>query len=73
LLDVEAEVADRYLDVLTGRTRTGQNGSTWMVRSLARLEESGLSRGKALARLVQEYGKHMRTGGPVHTWPLPED
>jgi len=72
MLDVDAEVADRYLDVLTGRIRTGQNGSTWMTRSLARLEEPGLARGKALARLVQEYGRHMRTGQPVHTWSLPE-
>ena len=71
-MDVDATAADRYLEVLTGRIRTGQNGSTWMTRSLARFEESGLSRGKALARLVQEYGRHMRTGQPVHTWPLPE-
>ncbi|QCU78713.1 glutamate--cysteine ligase [Citricoccus sp. SGAir0253] len=71
LLDVDDAVADGYLDVLTGRTRTGQNGSTWMTRSLARLEDAGLSRGRALARLVRDYGEHMRSGEPVHTWPLP--
>ncbi|MGO1884232.1 MAG: glutamate--cysteine ligase [Citricoccus sp.] len=72
LLEVEDDVADHYLSVLTGRTRTGQNGSTWMTRSLARFEDSGLSRGKALARLVETYGEHMRGGDPVHTWPLPQ-
>lgn len=71
LLEVEDDVADHYLAVLTGRTRTGQNGATWMTRSLGRYEESGLSRGAALSRLVAEYGKHMRGGDPVHTWPLP--
>ena len=70
-LDVDEAVAEQYLGVLTGRTRTGQNGSAWMTRALARFEESGLSRGKALARLVAEYGRHMREGKPVHTWPLP--
>lgn len=72
LLEVEDDVADHYLSVLTGRTRTGQNGSTWMTRSLARFEDSGLPRGKALARLVETYGEHMRGGDPVHTWPLPQ-
>lgn len=71
LLEVEDEVAERYLSVLTGRTRTGQNGATWMTRSLARFEESGLSRDQALVRLVDTYGDHMRGGEPVHTWPLP--
>ncbi|MFB9074939.1 hypothetical protein ACFFX0_28635 [Citricoccus parietis] len=70
LLEVEDDVADHYLAVLTGRTRTGQNGATWMTRSLGRYEESGLARGTALARMVAEYGKHMRGGNPVHTWPL---
>lgn len=70
LLEVEDEVAERYLSVLTGRTRTGQNGATWMTRSLARFEESGLARGAALARLVGTYGEHMRGGEPVHTWTL---
>lgn len=71
LLEVETEVAEAYLEVLTGRTRTGQNGATWMTRSLGRLEESGAEREQALARMVAAYGAHMRDGAPVHTWPLP--
>ncbi|GAA1666184.1 hypothetical protein GCM10010977_05920 [Citricoccus zhacaiensis] len=71
LLEVEDDVADHYLAVLTGRTRTGQNGATWMTRALGRYEESGQARSQALASMVAEYGKHMRGGNPVHTWPLP--
>ncbi|MFC7403153.1 glutamate--cysteine ligase [Citricoccus sp. GCM10030269] len=71
LLDVDEQVAEHYLSVLTGRTRNGQNGATWMARTLGRFEDSCLPRKEALARLVDRYGEHMRGGEPVHTWPLP--
>lgn len=70
MLEVDPEVIDRYLGVLTGRTRNGQTGSDWMVRTLTGLEADGLSRQDALVELVARYRTHLETGEPVHTWPL---
>lgn len=71
-LGVDQHCIDRYLGVLTGRTRNGQNGATWMTRTLARLEEGGLARRDALGQLVGLYREHAVSSAAVHTWPLPQ-
>lgn len=71
-LGVDQDCIDRYLGVLTGRTRNGQNGATWMRRTLTRLEEGGLARPEALPQLVGLYREHAVSSAAVHTWPLPQ-
>lgn len=71
ILEVDAEVIARYLEVLTGRNRNGRNGATWMTQALQSLEKSGASRPEALATLTRLYASHSASGDPVHTWSLP--
>ena len=62
---------DRYLGVIEERCRTGLNGAEWQARSYHRLREhEGLARAEALAAMTRRYCALMRTGEPVHTWPV---
>nr|WDS96206.1 glutamate-cysteine ligase [Micrococcus sp.] len=70
MLEVDPAVIDRYMDVLTGRTRNGQTGAVWMSRTLKALEEGGMPRAEALAELVARYRRNVATHEPVHTWPV---
>ena len=70
MLEVDAAVIDRYMDVLTGRTRSGQTGADWMRRTLTALEYGGIPRAEALAELVSRYRRNVATHEPVHTWPV---
>ena len=69
-LDVAPQVIDRYLDVLTGRTRNGQTGAVWMTRTLRVLEDSGMPRSEALTELVARYRRNAASHEPVHTWEV---
>ena len=42
--EVASDVRDRYLGVIEGRAKTGNNGSTWQVATVQALQERGLSR-----------------------------
>ena len=70
MLEVDPAVIDRYMDVLTGRTRNGQTGAVWMSRTLKALEDGGMPRADALAELVARYRRNAATHEPVHTWPV---
>ena len=70
-LAVDQPVANRYLDVLRERARSEQNGATWQVGALRRLEQHGLDRRKALQEMTRLYWEHMHHSGAVHEWPLP--
>jgi hypothetical protein len=68
---VLAEEVDRLLAVIEDRATAGQTGAAWQRRTLAALEPR-LGRERALAAMLERYLEHQRSGGPVHTWPLPK-
>lgn len=61
-LDVDRADADRYLDVIEQRLRTGQNGAAWQLAHHARHGD--------LFRLTADYLEHQRSARPVHEWAL---
>jgi hypothetical protein len=69
---VAADVRDRYLGVIEGRAKTGQNGSAWQVATVRALQEQGLPRPQALAEMLRRYCDLMHSNEPVHTWDGPE-
>ena len=68
---VSTAAREEYLSVIEGRCQTRQNGATWQLECVARLEEAGADRRSALRGMLQRYSEHMHTNEPVHTWPLP--
>ncbi|MGK5548058.1 glutamate--cysteine ligase [Streptomyces sp. URMC 127] len=67
---VEPSDRDRYLGVVEGRCRRRTNGAAWQAATYHRALERGLDRHKALAVTTRRYCELMRTGEPVHTWPV---
>jgi Glutamate-cysteine ligase family 2(GCS2) len=68
---VHAAHAGRLLGVIEGRCSRRQNGASWQVDSVYRLQERGLAdRGEALRLMTQEYIDLMNSAEPVHTWPI---
>jgi gamma-glutamyl:cysteine ligase YbdK (ATP-grasp superfamily) len=65
---VAADVRDRFLGVIEGRAKTGHNGAAWQVSTVRALQESGMTRPRALAEMLRRYCDHMHTNEPVHTW-----
>jgi len=68
---VAPEVRDRYLSVIEGRAKTGQNGSAWQVATVHALQERGMDRRRALAEMLRRYCELMHSNEPVHTWKRP--
>ncbi len=66
---VDADVRDRFLGVIEGRTKAGRNGAIWQVATVQELEEGGMTRRAALAEMLRRYCDHMHANEPVHTWP----
>jgi hypothetical protein len=68
---VAPAVRDRLLGIIEGRCVTGQNGASWQVATLRRIEEhNAIDRREALRALVRRYTHYMHTNEPVHTWPV---
>ena len=67
---VDPEVRDRYLSVIEGRAKTGQNGSAWQVATVHALQERGMDRRRALAEMLRQYCELMHSNEPVHTWDI---
>ncbi|WP_031507203.1 glutamate-cysteine ligase family protein [Streptomyces megasporus] len=67
---IEPGDRDRYLSVVDERCRRRVNGASWQVDAYHRALESGLDREKALAATVRRYCELIRTGEPVHGWPV---
>jgi hypothetical protein len=65
---VDAEVRERFLDVIEGRARTGRNSASWQVSTVGRLQDGGMTRSAALAEMLRRYCEHMHSYEPVHTW-----
>ena len=61
--------ASRLLGIIEQRSLTGQNGATWQIAAVTRLEEAGLDRREALRQMTLRYIDLMHTNDPVHTWP----
>jgi gamma-glutamyl:cysteine ligase YbdK (ATP-grasp superfamily) len=70
-LGVDRDVRERLLRVVEDRARTGRNGATWQTATVHALQRRGLTRDRALTRMLGLYHDGMRTGEPVHTWPVP--
>ena len=68
---VSDAVRERYLGIIEGRCTAGTNGATWQSDAVARLEERGMERRRALREMLRLYAEHMAVNEPVHTWPLP--
>ncbi|MFI1801422.1 glutamate--cysteine ligase [Streptomyces sp. NPDC020379] len=67
---VEPADRDRYLGVIEGRCLRRANGASWQAATYHRARERGLGRDKALAATTRRYCELMRTGEPVHLWPV---
>src|SRR5690606_10943679 len=50
---VEAAVRDRLLGIIERRCVTGRNGAVWQTRTVAALEERGLTRPEALREMLR--------------------
>ncbi|MCH8629020.1 glutamate--cysteine ligase [Arsenicicoccus piscis] len=68
---VDADLRDRYLDIIEGRCTSETNGATWQSDCVGALERRGLSRNDALAGMLERYVDGMHSNEPVHTWELP--
>ena len=68
---VDGELVERYLGTIRDRVASGQNGATWMVRSLSAMKDQGV-RTERMAALTSAIVRHQEEGVPVHTWPLAE-
>ncbi|HXP18682.1 MAG TPA: glutamate--cysteine ligase [Streptosporangiaceae bacterium] len=67
---VSAGDASRFLSIIEQRCLTRQNGASWQVNSVHRLQDGGLSdRCEALRLMTQGYIERMNANEPVHTWP----
>ena len=70
-LAVDPADASRLLGIIEGRCLLNQNGASWQVDSVHRLQERGLAdRGEALRLMTQDYIGRMNSKEPVHTWPI---
>lgn len=68
LADAEAR---RYLEIISARVATGQNGARWQLDAWEALAgiPNRIARAEAVTR---ELMARQSTGAPVHTWTLPE-
>jgi CBS domain-containing protein len=66
---VAEEDIQRYLEVITARADSGQNGSRWMVNSFRRLKKA-FGRDEAMVKLTASMHKQRLSKKPVHSWKL---
>ncbi|MEV7215196.1 glutamate--cysteine ligase [Kitasatospora cineracea] len=68
---IEPRDRDRYLGIIEQRCLRRTNGAAWQAATVHRLREHhNLDPNEAIAAMTRRYIDHMRTGEPVHTWPL---
>lgn len=70
---VSTVAAERYLGVIEGRCLSRQNGATWQLDCVYRLESNGMDRLSALHQMLALYVENSESNEPVHTWALPSD
>ena len=66
---IDAEDADRYLEVIGRRVKTGRTGAHWMLESLSEMKGVG-SRGERLAAVTAGMFDRQVRGRPIHKWSL---
>jgi hypothetical protein len=75
-LQVDADLVEKYVQVLHERAVTGQTGAQWQLDCLTGLEAGrgapGLGRPAALTHMTALYSGHSHSNDPVHTWKLQE-
>jgi hypothetical protein len=72
LWKIDPAARDRLLGIIEQRCLRRTNGADWQAKAFHRLyDERGYDRLTALRELTRLYVDCMRTGEPVHTWPLP--
>src|ERR1051325_11275487 len=69
---VASEDIDKYLGIIEERTRCGQTGARWIMKSLS---ENGNSASKDAGRrrLTTAMLTNQKQGQPVHRWPIIEN
>ncbi|MFJ4675084.1 MULTISPECIES: glutamate--cysteine ligase [unclassified Kitasatospora] len=68
---IEPRDRDRYLGIIEQRCLRRTNGAAWQAATVHRLREHhGLGPNEAIAAMTRRYIECMRTGEPVHTWPV---
>jgi len=67
---IEAVDRDHYLGIVEERCRLRRNGAQWQAAVFHQGLDAGLDRRSALAAMTRRYSDLMRSGDPVHTWPL---
>ena len=68
---VASEDIDKYLGIIEERTRGGQTGARWMMKSLSAIGSSA-SKDASHRRLTAEILANQKRGEPVHRWPVIE-
>lgn len=66
---LEAAEIERYMGTIEARVKAQQNGSSWMIDSLAGLGTVG-SAAERHGALVKSALEQQKAGNPVHGWPL---
>jgi hypothetical protein len=61
---------ERLLGVIERRCVARRTGSVWQRETVATLERRGRTRDAALRGMLRRYVEHMRSGEPVHEWPV---
>jgi len=64
-LGISVEDRNKYLGIIYGRVKSGQNGSTWQ---RAFVQEHG----RDMQRLTQTYIQNQNRGLPIHKWGMQE-
>ena len=60
--EMDDDLTDHYLDVISSRLSSGRNGAQWQLAHFGRHGD--------LHKLTAAYVENQRTGRPVHEWPL---
>ena len=72
LWKIEPADRDRFLGIIEQRCVERRNGASWQAAAFHYFSDMrGLDRTWALTEMTRRYVDHMRTGEPVHTWPVP--
>jgi CBS domain-containing protein len=68
---VASDDIDMYLGIIEERTRGGQTGARWIIKSLSAIGSSA-SKDASHRRLTAEILANQKRGEPVHRWPVIE-
>ncbi|GAA4980993.1 hypothetical protein GCM10023205_57670 [Yinghuangia aomiensis] len=69
---IDPRERDEYLGIIEQRCIRRVNGASWQSAMFHHARDAfGLDRLGALRTMTLRYAEHMRSGEPVHTWPVP--